>query len=335
MLTLLLFTLAAEAKSVAKKAPPPPAPVVEAPAPVAPPVDALATMPVVGPEVAFTVPVPEVATLSNGASVWVIAAPSLPLVTLTLTVPGGSAWDKPGKEGAAALADRLLTQGAGNRNAEQFAAEVERLGIQLDVSTGRAMSMITMSMKRDTLEPALDLLEDMLLRPATTEEDFRRERDSRRSPTCARRRTSRSPSRPTSRGRRGSGPPSVRAATGRHRARHAARLAGGHPCLPDDGLERGRRGVHHRRGHHDGRRGRSARATPRRAVGRLVGRGRAASRRRPRPRAPASCSLTSRAARRPCSISSFRDSPSAVRASRRCVRGASRSAARSPRASTG
>lgn len=154
----------------------PPAPVEAPPAPPPGPVDILGPMPTVGPEVAFTLPTPEAAALSNGAGVWVVSRPELPLVTLVLSVPGGSAVDPAGKEGAAALADRLLTQGAGKLGAAAFAEAVERLGIQLDVSTGRAASTISMSFTKDQLGPALDLLADMVLRPKFATSDFARER---------------------------------------------------------------------------------------------------------------------------------------------------------------
>ena len=158
----------------APKAAPPPA-VVEAPAPP-PPVDLLGPRPEVGPEVPFALPTPEAARLSNGAGVWVVSAPSLPLVTLVLTVPGGASTDAAGREGTAAIADRLLTQGAGKLDARAFAAEVERLGIQLDVDTGRAFSTISMSFAKDKMGPALDLLADVVLRPRLTAVDFARER---------------------------------------------------------------------------------------------------------------------------------------------------------------
>lgn len=153
----------------------PPAPAVE-PAPPPPPVDLLGPMPTVGPEVPFTLPTPEATRLSNGAGVWVIPAPSLPLVTITLSVPGGSAVDAPGKEGTAAIGDRMLTQGAGKRTARDFAAAVEQLGVQLDVSTGHAESQITLSCTKEKLGPALDLLADMVLRPRITRVDFVREK---------------------------------------------------------------------------------------------------------------------------------------------------------------
>lgn len=165
----LVFALACAPKT-------PPAPVEAPPAPPPAPVDLLGPMPTVGPEVPFTLPVPEAARLSNGAGVWVVSRPELPLVTLVLSVPGGSSVDAPGKEGNAAIADRMLTQGAGKLGARAFAEAVERLGIQLDVSTGRASSTITMSFTKDQLGPALDLLADMVLRPRLTSVDFVRER---------------------------------------------------------------------------------------------------------------------------------------------------------------
>ncbi|MES2641698.1 MAG: pitrilysin family protein [Myxococcota bacterium] len=151
----------------------PPA-VTEAPAA---PVDLLGPMPAVGPEVPFALPTPEATKLSNGAGVWVVAAPSLPLVTVTLSVPGGASVDPKGKEGTAAIGDRLLTQGAGKLTARAFAAAVEELGVQLDVDTGRTASTITMSFTKDKMGPALDLLADMVLRPRLTTVDFMREKD--------------------------------------------------------------------------------------------------------------------------------------------------------------
>jgi zinc protease len=156
---------------------PKPTPPTAAPTPPPTPVDHLGPRPEVGPEVPFALPTPKTTRLSNGVGVWVVEAPSLPLVSVVLSVPGGSSVDAPGKEGTAAIGDRLLTQGAGKYNAREFAEVVERLGIQLDVSTGRATSTITLSCTKETLPAALDLLADMVLRPRLTAVDFARERD--------------------------------------------------------------------------------------------------------------------------------------------------------------
>ena len=170
MRLLLVLLLACAPKAAA------PPTIVEAP-PVPAPPDLLGPRPEVGPEVPFLLPVPEVGHLSNGASVWTIPARALPLVTVTLQVAGGSTLDPVGREGTVSLTDRMLTQGAGKRDATTFAQDVERLGVQLDVSTDWTGSTITMSMMKDKLEPALDLMADMVLRPRFTRVDFAREQD--------------------------------------------------------------------------------------------------------------------------------------------------------------
>jgi predicted Zn-dependent peptidase len=137
--------------------------------------DPIDTRPAIGSDAAFTPPIPGVSALSNGESLWVVPQPALPLVTVVLQVAGGSALDPKGKEGVAALSDRMLQQGAGSRDATTFAETVERLGIQLSVDTGASGSRITMSMRRSNLEAGLDLMADMVLRPLWGAKDFKRE----------------------------------------------------------------------------------------------------------------------------------------------------------------
>lgn len=157
-----------------KKAPEPAVTPVAAPAP---PVDPLAARPEVPPPAPFTPPTAATAALSNGVPLWVIEQPSLPLVSLVIRVPGGSAVDPVGGEGTAALSDRLMTKGAGKRDAEAFAAALGQLGATVDVSTTRTSSQLTLSVKRDKLEPALDLVADAVLRPTYAAAEVTRERD--------------------------------------------------------------------------------------------------------------------------------------------------------------
>lgn len=153
---------------------PKPVPVapIAAPAP-----DPLATPPVIGAAKPFVPPVPLVATLSNSASLWVIPQPALPLVSVVVHVPGGSALDAVGHEGSAWLSDRLMTQGSGKLDATAFAETVERLGIQLDVSTDQDGSWLTASMKKDQLDAALGLISNMVLQPHWGTGDYKRERE--------------------------------------------------------------------------------------------------------------------------------------------------------------
>lgn len=167
-LTLLFLALGCAPKPVA----PPPVAAVEAPPP-----DPLATRPQIGAPATFTPPSPEVGALSNRAGLWVINRPALPLVSVVLHVPGGSAMDPRGHEGAAWLSDRLMTQGAGKLDATQFAETVERLGIQLEVSTDLDGSWLSVSMKKDQVGAALGLVSDMVLHPHWGVGDFKREKE--------------------------------------------------------------------------------------------------------------------------------------------------------------
>ncbi len=144
---------------------------------VAPQVDRLGPIPTAGVEVAFTLPIPIETKLSNGVSVWTIPNGTLPIVTVDIVVPGGTALDPVGKEGTAALAATLMTKGAGKRDATAFAEEVERLGVELESSVDTESAHVTLSCNRDVLSAALDLAADAILRPSFTAGDFAREQD--------------------------------------------------------------------------------------------------------------------------------------------------------------
>ncbi len=150
---------------------------VEAPVVVTPVVvDHLGPLPAIPPATAWAPPTPTTTALANGAPVWTIPSPGLPLVTVVLSAPGGSARDPGAKEGTAWLSDRMMRQGAGKRDATAFAEQVDRLGLQLDVQTGRADSAIVLSARREVLEQGLDLMADMVLRPTYAAADFQREK---------------------------------------------------------------------------------------------------------------------------------------------------------------
>lgn len=136
--------------------------------PVPPPaaaVDPLAERPAVGEARPFAPTTPQVRSLENGAELWVLPETSLPLVSLQVYVPGGAASDPAKKPGLTALADELLVHGAGERDATAFAAEVERLALDLSATTTGQATLLSLEAHRDRLELGLDLLADALLRP--------------------------------------------------------------------------------------------------------------------------------------------------------------------------
>ena len=133
--------------------------------PPAPPVDPLAARPAVGTPAAFTPPAPTQLSLSNGAALWVVPQPGLPLVSLRLHLPGGAATDPAGHPGLTVLADEMVMHGAGDRDAAAFAAESERLALSLWTWTGGSSTTVALDAHADRLDVGLDLLADAVLRP--------------------------------------------------------------------------------------------------------------------------------------------------------------------------
>ena len=141
--------------------------------PEAPVVD-LTTPPTVAAAADFEPPTPVEFTLSNGLRVWLVEQPGLPLVSIRLVVPGGSARDAASQHGAANLADDALKHGAGDRDATAFAAEVERLALSLGVYTGGTASTVSLDAHIDRLDAGLGLMADMILRPRFEDDDVER-----------------------------------------------------------------------------------------------------------------------------------------------------------------
>ena len=119
----------------------------------------------------FDPPAPVVHELSGGVPVFLLEDHDLPLVRLTLSFRGGSLYDPPGQAGLAAVAGPAWRTGG----TEGFAPEtldeaLDEGAIQLSVSLGRSTGRLSLSALRWDLDRALDLLEEVLLRPAFREE---------------------------------------------------------------------------------------------------------------------------------------------------------------------
>jgi zinc protease len=108
---------------------------------------------------------PVVFQLSNGANVWLMEQPGLPLFSLRLVVSGGSASDPAGQPGLTALADTMLLRGAGARDAKAFAADAEQRALALDVHTAGRVTVLSLDGHTDHLSTGLELLADAVLQP--------------------------------------------------------------------------------------------------------------------------------------------------------------------------
>jgi len=83
----------------------------------------------------FTLPVQVVE--AGGATAWLAEDHAVPVVSVAFSVPGGASLDPEGREGAAALAASLLTEGAGELDAAAFQEAARDAAISLSFSADR------------------------------------------------------------------------------------------------------------------------------------------------------------------------------------------------------
>ncbi len=111
-------------------------------------------------------------TLDNGATVLLMPRKDVPLVAASIAVRGGALADAPGKEGTANLLGEMLSKGAGNRNALEFAQTVDGAGGSLAFGSSReAMTANAQFLSKDA-GLMVSLLADALLRPKMEAAEF-------------------------------------------------------------------------------------------------------------------------------------------------------------------
>ncbi|MBU3700167.1 MAG: insulinase family protein [Candidatus Kapabacteria bacterium] len=113
----------------------------------------------------FQFPKYEEFTLSNGLHVYVIENHEQPLVTVSLTMRGGEAYDPTGKEGTAAIAGDMLGKGTKTRNALKIAQALDGVGASISVSTaGESMTMSASFIKKHS-DVVMDIFGEQLRDP--------------------------------------------------------------------------------------------------------------------------------------------------------------------------
>lgn len=113
----------------------------------------------------------------QGARVYFVQAPVLPMVDVDVTFDAGSARDAD-KPGLAFLTNTLLTEGAGELNADDVAEQLETVGAQLHTVSRRDMASVQLRSLTDTemLSTAVTLMSRLINEPTFPERDFEREK---------------------------------------------------------------------------------------------------------------------------------------------------------------
>lgn len=115
------------------------------------------------------------ASFDNGLKVIGSSSNEVPFVTMILTIKGGNnaLANDIGKSGLAALTASMMGETTQNHTSEEFANELEKLGSSIDFNATRDAVVMTVNSPKKNLDATLKLVEEKLLRPKFTSEDFK------------------------------------------------------------------------------------------------------------------------------------------------------------------
>lgn len=117
---------------------------------------------------------------TKGARVLFVVAPDLPMLDVRLVFDAGSARDGE-RSGLASLTANMLTEGAGEWDADTVTERIESVGAEL--SAGATRDMATLSLRtlteRSALDQALETVAKSLSEPRFDKVDFERVRENR------------------------------------------------------------------------------------------------------------------------------------------------------------
>jgi zinc protease len=114
----------------------------------------------------------------NGARVYYVPAPELAMLDIRVVFAAGSSHDAD-LPGLASMTNHLLDKGAAGLSANDIAARLEGLGAELGSGALRDMAWVSLRSLSDRtlLEPALEVLRQVLGKPDFRQRDFERERE--------------------------------------------------------------------------------------------------------------------------------------------------------------
>lgn len=124
------------------------------------------------PGTSFVFPKYEEFTLSNGLKVYVIENREQPMVTVSMVLHGGEAYDPVGREGTAAVAGDMLSKGTKKRSALEIAKTLDGVGAGISVlSTGESMTISASALTRH-LPVVMGILSEELREPIFDEQEL-------------------------------------------------------------------------------------------------------------------------------------------------------------------
>jgi predicted Zn-dependent peptidase len=114
-------------------------------------------------------------TLSSGLRLVTEAMPHVRSVTVGLWLTRGSRHEPDEESGVAHFVEHMLFKGTTTRTAQQIAQTIDSIGGQLDAFTAKEYAGYYIKVLDEHLPTAIDLLSDMLMRPALAASDITKE----------------------------------------------------------------------------------------------------------------------------------------------------------------
>jgi len=125
-------------------------------------------------EPSFTPPEIQTATLSNGMELYLVEDHKLPLVQINLQIKSGWSADPANRPGAASLTAELLDEGTKSLDALGISDKVRMLGLRFGTGSGFDNSAVNLNTLKKNLDPALELMADVVLNPTFPEKELER-----------------------------------------------------------------------------------------------------------------------------------------------------------------
>ena len=114
------------------------------------------------------------ATLKNGLRVIVAERHAVPTVDVRLQADAGYASDDAASAGLARLAADMMDEGTKTRSALQISEELQKLGASLQTFSDLDSTVVALNALKISLEPALELMADVVTSPSLPAADFDR-----------------------------------------------------------------------------------------------------------------------------------------------------------------
>ncbi len=127
--------------------------------------------PAIGPERPFTAPARVERTLSNGLRVVAVRYPTVPKVSVVVTMQSGLAVDPVEKAGLAQFVADAVQEGTASRDSRVIRREIFAMGASLTAFAGQDTSSFTMRGLADTLPAMMSLVADVVRNPTFPQQE--------------------------------------------------------------------------------------------------------------------------------------------------------------------